>query len=546
MSIKYNIAYESRYWLKCQFGGNDKEDRWTTLEHNGVMFPPEYIPHNIPVVYEGSKIKLNNRAEEYATFYAKYIGSEYINKTFNKNFWLDWRKTLTEDKEKIITDFSKVDMSKIVDHLVKIQEQKKQKTKEEKEQEKAERDKKEEKFKFAIVDGVIQSVGNFRVEPPSIFLGRGCHPKLGSIKKRIYPEDVTINIGENNKVPKVGHPYTGKSWNNIVHDHKSIWLASWKDVISGKTKYVWLGDDSKFKAEGDKEKFDKARKLKNKIAFIRKSYNEDMLSSDVSKKQLATALYFIDELALRVGNEKSSDEADTVGVLSLRVEHIELLDNLTIKLDFLGKDSVRYVKKFKVDDIVYNNVGEFMKNKNKKDDIFNLIRSDNMNKYLQEFMEGLTAKVFRTYNASNLFQKELNKISTKYEKYDEDDKINLLLNEFNQANAKVALLCNHQKKVSKTFNDQIEKINIQIKKLKSKKNKTDKMKKKIKELKARKQLKIDMKSVSLGTSKVNYIDPRITIAFINKFNIPIEKVFQSVLQNKFKWAVDSVGQDFKF
>lgn len=39
-------------------------------------------------------------------------------------------------------------------------------------------------------------VGNFRVEPPSLFRGRGEHPKMGKVKKRVYPRDITINIGE--------------------------------------------------------------------------------------------------------------------------------------------------------------------------------------------------------------------------------------------------------------------------------------------------------------------------------------------------------------
>jgi len=34
------------------------------------------------------------------------------------------------------------------------------------------------------------------------------------------------------------------------------------------------------------------------------------------------AAYLIDKLALRVGNEKTEDEADTVGCCSLRKEHI--------------------------------------------------------------------------------------------------------------------------------------------------------------------------------------------------------------------------------
>ena len=61
-------------------------------------------------------------------------------------------------------------------------------------------------------------------------------------------------------------------------------------------------------------------------------------------RQLATALYFIDKLALRVGGKKDTkDQADTVGVTSLRVEHITFVDDSKkiIKLDFLGKDSIK-------------------------------------------------------------------------------------------------------------------------------------------------------------------------------------------------------------
>jgi len=41
-------------------------------------------------------------------------------------------------------------------------------------------------------------------------------------------------------------------------------------------------------------------------------------------RQRAVALYFIDKLALRAGNEKDEDQADTVGCCSLRVEHLSL------------------------------------------------------------------------------------------------------------------------------------------------------------------------------------------------------------------------------
>ena len=55
---------------------------------------------------------------------------------------------------------------------------------------------------------------------------------------------------------------------------------------------------------------------------IRENYRADFQSKEMMVRQRAVALYFIDKLALRAGNEKDDDEADTVGCCSLRVEHI--------------------------------------------------------------------------------------------------------------------------------------------------------------------------------------------------------------------------------
>ena len=271
---------------------------------------------------------------------------------------------------------------------------------------------------------------------------------------------------------------------------------------------------------------------------------------------MATALYFIDTMALRVGGKKDSkEEADTVGVTSLRVEHITLQDNNTIKLDFLGKDSVRFCKKVNVLSNIYTNLENFMKDKSKKDDLFNLINSSSMNEYLNSFMVGLTAKVWRTYNASLVFQKELDKIKEeKISSMDIEEKLNYLISMFNQANTTVALLCNHQKGVNKSSDVLIEKLNNKIKELKKKKSKyqekkdTKKAKKieiKIKLYKLKKDTKLKMKNVSLSTSKNNYIDPRIIFAFINKFNIPTDKLFTKQLIDRFKWASD-VDKDYRF
>lgn len=536
----------ANYFVLNQFGG--AKYQWTTLEHNGVMFPPEYVKHNVPVLYQGKPIILNKDAEEDATLYAKYIETDYVkNKIFRKNFWNDWKKTLGPNSP--IQNLEDVDFRPIYEYLLKKKEDKLRMDKlngYNKED--------EEKYKYAIIDGKKEMVGNFRVEPPGIYLGRGaCNPKSGMIKKRIYPEDVTINIGKDAPIPET---LPGHHWGRIVHDRTVQWLASYPDTITNKTKYVWLAAHSELRGKNDAKKFDLARKLKRKIKMIR-AENEQMLrSNNPFDRQIATALYFIDNFALRVGNEKADDESDTVGVTTLRLEHIHLLDNNKVRLDFLGKDSVPYNRTLQVEPIVYQNLSEFMQGKNKNSLIFDLITPNDVNKYLQGFMKGLTAKVFRTYNASNLFQKELNKITKKYDKYDNPDKINLLLDDFNKANAKVARLCNHQKNITKNTNKQIETLDRMIKKSqerlrkakKSKRTKPETIKKMqdvIKKLKAKKILKIELKNISLGTSKINYIDPRITMAFIKKHNLPINKIFSKTLQEKFKWAMD-IPDNYKF
>lgn len=519
-------------WLERQFGR--VKAKWKTLEHNGVAFPPEYIPHGVPVIYEGESIVLNPEAEEYATIYSKYIDTEYMNnRVFNKNFWAGWKKLVVNTP---IKSLEKCNFKLIYDHLIKVKMEKKSLT----------QPVDDSKYKIAIVDGKEQPVGNYRIEPPGIFIGRGCNPKLGKLKKRIHPEDVIINIGKSSSVPQ---PPAGHKWKKVIHDQTVEWLASWKDDITGKMKYVWLGSSSELRGKSDQMKFDLAIKLGKRINKIRVANRRNMESNDIKIKQIATALYFIDQLALRIGNEKGEDEADTVGVTSLRIEHVKPIGDNTLILDFLGKDSIRYTREIQVEPIVYNNIQQFSQNKQSSDDLFNKIRPSDLNKYLQDFMKDLTAKVFRTYNASHLFQQELLKITKKYSKYSDTDKVNMLLDEFNKANVKVALLCNHQKNVSKSFSDMINKIDQQIKELKKKAKanpeKADKIKIQIKKLRAKKELKIQMKNISIGTSKINYIDPRITIAFLKKHNLHPDKIFSKTLQEKFKWAFD-VDEDFLF
>ena len=240
------------------------------------------------------------------------------------------------------------------------------------------------------------------------------------------------------------------------------------------TKYVYLHASSGFKGQSDLKKYEKARKLKDYIEKIRRDYGKNLKSKVVLKKQIATAMWVIDVLALRVGGEKNDDEADTVGCCSLRVEHFTFEDESNaIVLDFLGKDSMRYYETIDfekygdVGTLVYANFKAFCKKKSGTSDVFDQLTPSILNEHLSSLMPGLSAKVFRTYNASITLQKLLPRGVDPYTPPAEQVRL------YNTANREVSILCNHQRSVPKGFEasfgkmqGKLELIEKQLKQLK--------------------------------------------------------------------------------
>jgi DNA topoisomerase I len=63
-----------------------------------------------------------------------------------------------------------------------------------------------------VIDGHKEKIGNFKIEPPGLFRGRGEHPKMGKLKKRVMPEDVIINCSKDAPIPK---PPAGHRWKEV-------------------------------------------------------------------------------------------------------------------------------------------------------------------------------------------------------------------------------------------------------------------------------------------------------------------------------------------
>jgi len=61
--------------------------------------------------------------------------------------------------------------------------------------------------------------------------------------------------------------------------------------------------------------------------------------------------------------------------------------------------------------------------------------------------------------------------------------------------------------------------------------------------KVKMQNKDENKAVSLTTAKINYMDPRVSVAWCKRNEVAIERIFPSTLRDKFNWAM-SVPEDF--
>jgi DNA topoisomerase-1 len=369
---------EYRWWEDQSKG--DGTIKWTTLEHNGVVFPPEYelLPQNVKMKYDGIPITLAPEAEEVASFFGTMLNSTHNveNPVFQKNFFSDFKDVIkksggakdSKGNKVDIKEFAKCDFKPIFEFYDAQREEKRHLPPAEKKAAKALKDEQEAPYQYCIWDGRKQKVGNFRVEPPSLFRGRGEHPKTGRVKTRVQPEQITINIGKDAKVPP---PPPGHKWKEVKHDQEGTWLAMWQENINGNYKYVMLAANSDVKGQSDFKKFEKARELKKHIEKIRKDYQKNLKHDMMVERQKATAVYLIDQFALRAGNEKGEDEAETVGCCSLKYENVTLKPPNTVVFDFLGKDSIRFYDEVQVDLQVFKNLKIFKKAPKKNgDEIF--------------------------------------------------------------------------------------------------------------------------------------------------------------------------------
>ena len=147
-----------------------------------------------------------------------------------------------------------------------------------------------------------------------------------------------------------------------------------------------------------------------------------------------------------------------MGCCSLKFEHVTLKPPNKVVFDFLGKDSIRFYDEVDVDPQVFKNLKIFKRQpKTDGDEIFDRLTTSGLNKHLSNYMQGLTAKVFRTYNASWTMANVLKEM-----KPGANITIPERVREYNDANRRVAILCNHKRTVAASHATQMEKMDDRI------------------------------------------------------------------------------------
>lgn len=561
-------------------------DKWQSLTHNGPIFPPEYVAQGYKITVAGKQAVLSPEAEEMAYAWAQKYATEYIkDKVFQKNFWRDFSAILPDDLKK--TRFpDDWDFKEIIRSIEYKKELKTLITKAEKEADKKAKDEIKAKYGYAILNGEAVPLGNYMIEPPGLFMGRGDHPLRGSWKRRTLPEDIIINHSANVPAPL---PPSGHKWKEVIENKNALYVATWIQELTGEYKKILFSGDSIVKQSSDQKKFDKAIKLAKNLDKVNAEIDKLLDSKLIQTRKLATVAKLIAQLAIRVGDEKGEDEADTVGASSLRVEHIKINED-TVEFDFLGKDSVRYNNVVKFSPSMIRNLKWLSEGKKTSDQLFPGVASTDVNKFFNNIIEGITAKVFRTAYGSKLLAEELAK--------EDVSKMTpaMKLKYFTDANLTVAKKLNHQSAVSPAYKESMNKMKEQLNELKTElktaknaskaeieeakntcdeiisrakekysgekqkdtirrakasynkkvetiENKISRIQTRINNLETKLEIKQKTAGIALGTSKTNYSDPRIAYSYCKANNLEVKRIFTPTLQRKFVWA-ENVDEEF--
>jgi DNA topoisomerase-1 len=224
-------------------------------------------------------------------------------------------------------------------------------------------------------------------------------------------------------------------------------------------KRISFAPASEIRQANTSGKFTKTSDILKNWKKIQTHIEKGVLSKDPVTKQSAIISNLIQLTGIRIGNERDEDsQALTYGASTLLCGHISFPSNDEVTLDFLGKDSVRYLNTVKVGTTMRAELFALKGNRGKDEKLFDKADSGTVKAFLGIAHKGLTPKQIRTVVCNetlinNLKAKNITKDNTEAEK----------LRAIFEANLEIARTLNHQKNVSKNQKEGEEKIADRVK-----------------------------------------------------------------------------------
>jgi DNA topoisomerase-1 len=534
-----------------------------SLRHHGI-YVPRYEPKGFKIKIQEKIIELKPKSEQMAVAWIRKSQSTASppDKVFMKNFMREFLEQLklenpsSEFLESFASGYIKniensdandvcnpnasirgeIDFFEVSSYLENEKQKKLSMTQSEKkqqaEQRKTQREELKQTYGYAEVDGQELEIANWTSEPSCLFAGRGDHPQRGKWKEGPREEDVTLNLS-----PPHDQLPPGK-WKGVVWEKDRMYVAKWEDKLTGKIKYVWFSDSAFLKQNREKEKFKKAETLGKHIATIEDHILRNLDAEDEGRRKAATVCWLILNPNMRVGDEKDPGEADTVGAITLRPEHVKI-EGDTLHFDFLGKDAVRWIKNVQAPPSVIRNIEQYIKTS--KEYLFEGVDSKKVSRFLSQKMPGLTAKVFRTWRCTKTLKEELQKSGITKE-----DPEYLKSYSAKMANLKVAEVANHKRKIPPNYDERVAKkehrlkeLEAQLEQRKAEGKKTETLMTRIEKAKLDMELTKQTKEYNLSTSLKSYIDPAAYVKWANKVSFDLGKFYPKTLRKKFSWALQS-------